>query len=82
MKYLLDGREVNVESFEYEMDYLEGIKLVSGEFKDGLDYLSTDELNEFVAYYGLEELVDASEFGEDESLTLEERNSWNKLKNY
>lgn len=75
MKYNLNGREVNIDSFEYSIS-IDGQPVIeSGEFSDGLDYLTAQELWDFQSEYGIpEEAYDIIQ-NENEALTLSERNS-------
>lgn len=80
MKYLMHGIEICKNSLEFEL--VNGvIELVSAMFidrdsHDGLgDYLDNEELVMFMNVYGIPDYINASDFGENEALSLHERNS-------
>ncbi len=74
MKYYLEDREVDISSFEYEVD-MEGYPtVISAEFSDGLDYLTASEIQEVIGHYGLPQEAFEIVGLESEALTLEERN--------
>ena len=75
MKYILKGREVDVESFEYSVDDSGYPEVISAEYSDGSDYLTQEEIYEVIGNYGLPDEAYEIINNTSEALTLRERNS-------
>ena len=70
----MNNREINVESFEYGIDHHGDVVIVSGEFMDGEEYLSDQDILNYIMEYGMPEEAFEILQQEDEGLTYQERN--------